>query len=66
MGDEVGMHFHSPGWRLEFDLGAADANKIEIVEREPDPQSARATLVHRPFANGSEGGKSGPPKSSRP
>jgi hypothetical protein len=57
VGDEEGMHLHSPGWRLEFDLGAADANKIEIVEREPDPQSARATLVHRPFANGSEGGE---------
>ena len=57
LGDHAAMHIHSPGWRLEFNLGDPRANEIEIVEREHDPNSAAADLIHRPFANGAEGGE---------
>jgi len=57
VGNHEGMHLHSPAWRLEFNLGAPASNKLEVVERQPDPSSAAAHLVHRPFANGFEGGE---------
>jgi len=57
VGDHDGMHSHTPTWRLEFDLGSASANKIEVVEREHDLISARAHLMHRSFGNGFEGGE---------
>lgn len=40
-----------------LNLGDPRANEIEIVEREHDPNSAAADLIHRRFANGAEGGE---------
>jgi hypothetical protein len=56
VGDELGMHVHLGAWRMQFNLGAPDANELHMVERVPDPDSAAATLDHRPFNNGVEGG----------
>jgi hypothetical protein len=57
VGTEAGMHVHQAAWRMEFDLGAANANAVHVVERIGDPTSAAATLQHRPFNNGLEGGE---------
>jgi Copper amine oxidase, enzyme domain len=57
VGDEAGMHVHLAAWRMEFDLGAPDANDLHVEERIGDPASAAADLVHRPFNNGVEGGE---------
>jgi Cu2+-containing amine oxidase len=57
VGNHEGIHLHPPTWRFEFDLGAANANKVEIVERRHEANSAAAHIVHREFANGLEGGE---------
>jgi hypothetical protein len=57
VGNHNGMHIHMPAWRLEFDLGAASANSVEITERMAESDSAAADLVHRPFNGGVEGGE---------
>jgi Cu2+-containing amine oxidase len=57
VGNHDGVHIHMPAWRFEFDLGAPQANAIEVVERQSDPNSAAAHIVHRPFNGGLEGGE---------
>jgi hypothetical protein len=55
--DDNAVHVHMPVWRFEFDLGAAAANSVEIMERQPDPNRYKAQMVHRPFNRGLEGGE---------
>lgn len=50
-------HIHMPAWRMEFDLGNAEANKIEMVERMIDPVTNQVTSLRRPFNAGREGGE---------
>jgi hypothetical protein len=57
VGDETGMHVHQAAWRMEFDLGAPAANDLHVVERIAASDSAAASLQHRPFNNGVEGGE---------
>lgn len=57
VGDETGMHVHLAAWRMEFDLGAPGANDLHVMERIGAPDSAAASLQHRPFNNGVEGGE---------
>ena len=51
------VHLHVAAWRMEFDLGAANMNMINIVERHPDLSEGGATFSVRPFNNGLEGGE---------
>ena len=62
VGDDAGMHVHQGAWRMEFDLGSPAANDIHVMERIADPDSAGATLQHRPFNNGQEGGEAWNPE----
>jgi Cu2+-containing amine oxidase len=39
VGDQRLIHIHLPVWRMEFDLGDADANMIEVVERDTNASS---------------------------
>jgi Cu2+-containing amine oxidase len=43
-------------WRMEFDLGNANANRLEMVERRVDARSLIST-DNRPFNKGREGGE---------
>ncbi|MGI9421570.1 MAG: hypothetical protein ACR2PA_00065 [Hyphomicrobiaceae bacterium] len=49
-------HVHMGAWRMEFDLGDASANRIEVVERELAPGTNTGQIAARPFNGGSEGG----------
>ncbi|HKZ95978.1 MAG TPA: hypothetical protein VJ045_03255 [Hyphomicrobiaceae bacterium] len=46
-GEHAGVHVHMPAWRMEFDLGAASANRVDVVEREYDPARPAADVTHR-------------------
>ena len=50
-------HVHMAAWRMEFDLGDPGANRVEIVERVIDPQTALPKVQFRPFNGGIEGGE---------
>jgi primary-amine oxidase len=56
------VHLHVAAWRMEFDLGRADMNMINIVERHPDLSDGGATFTVRPFNNGREGGEKWSPE----
>jgi hypothetical protein len=62
VGAEPGVHVHMAAWRMEFDLGAPEANQVHVVERIADPASAAARLDHRPFNGGVEGGETWNPE----
>jgi Copper amine oxidase, enzyme domain len=51
------VHVHMAAWRMEFDLGNAEKNMIEIAERIPDLSSGGANVKVRAFNNGLEGGE---------
>lgn len=50
-------HGHMGAWRMEFDLGNAATNQVEVYERFIDPARQVGILRHRPFNNGREGGE---------
>jgi hypothetical protein len=54
--DDFSTHFHMGAWRMEFNLGAPQANRIEMVEREMDANGDARTR-RRPFNGGREGGE---------
>ena len=60
-GSVVGLdrasHVHMATWRMEFDLGNASANRVEVSERKFEFSSGRATVEVRPFNDGLEGGE---------
>jgi Cu2+-containing amine oxidase len=49
-------HLHVAAWRMEFDLGNADANRLEMIERRVDARNQVFT-DNRPFNKGREGGE---------
>lgn len=49
-------HIHMAAWRMEFNLGNAETNTIEMVERETDANNKPSTR-RRPFNAGREGGE---------
>lgn len=57
------VHLHMAAWRIEFDLGAAEMNMINIVERHQDLSSGGATFTTRAFNKGVEGGEKWNPES---
>jgi hypothetical protein len=55
--EDVSVHVHMPIWRVEFDLGGADATAVHVMERVPDATRVKARTVDRPFNGGREGGE---------
>jgi hypothetical protein len=49
-------HIHMAAWRMEFDLGNPDTNKLEMIERRIDANRQPFT-DKRPFNKGHEGGE---------
>jgi Copper amine oxidase, enzyme domain len=49
-------HIHMAAWRMEFDLGNPDTNKLEMIERRIDANRQPFT-DKRPFNKGREGGE---------
>jgi len=52
-----GTHVHMGAWRMEFDLGNTEANRVDVVERLVDPASGTGRVAVRPFNGGREGGE---------
>ena len=59
--EDHATHIHMPAWRMEFDLGNAEANRIEMIERVIDTSTNRPTTLRRPFNAGREGGETWEP-----